>query len=52
VFEESVRRLPGASRDEITGGRIKSHDKQLHNLYYSVTVIRVNKKNRIRWWNM
>jgi hypothetical protein len=48
VFESRVlRRIFGPRRDEVTGSRRKLHDKELHNLYFSPTIISMIKS--IRW---
>jgi hypothetical protein len=45
VFENRVlRRIFGPKRDEVTGGWKKLHDKELHNLYSSPSVI-----TKMRW---
>jgi hypothetical protein len=36
-------------RDEVVGGWRKLHNEELHNLYCSSSIIRVNKSRRIRW---
>jgi hypothetical protein len=33
----------------VTGGRRKLHNEQLHNLYPSVSIIRVIESRRVRW---
>jgi hypothetical protein len=44
VFENRVlRRLFGPKRDEVTGGWRKLHNEQIHNLYYSPSIIRIIK---------
>jgi hypothetical protein len=44
VFENRVlRRIFGAKRDEVTGDWRKMHNEELHNLYFSPSVIRVIK---------
>jgi hypothetical protein len=44
VFENSVpRRIFGPKRDEVTGGRRKLHNEELHNFYSSPNVIRMMK---------
>jgi hypothetical protein len=38
VFEDEVlRRIYGPKRDEMTGGWIKPHNEELHNLYSSLS---------------
>jgi hypothetical protein len=42
VFENRVlRRIFGPKRDEVTGGWRKLHNEELHNLYYSSSIIRI-----------
>jgi hypothetical protein len=49
VFENSVlRRIFGPKRDEVTGGWIKLHNEELHNLYLSPSIIRMIKSRRMR----
>jgi hypothetical protein len=41
IFENRVlRRIFGTKRDEITGGWRKLHNEELHNMYYSPSIIR------------
>jgi hypothetical protein len=50
VFENRVlRRIFGSKRDEVTGGWMKLHNEELHNLYSSPSIIRVIKPRRMRW---
>jgi hypothetical protein len=50
VFENRVlRRIFGPKRDEVTGGWKKLHNEELHNLYYSPSIIRIIKWRRMRW---
>jgi hypothetical protein len=49
VFEHRVLRIFGSKRDEVTGGWRKLHNEELHNLYFSLSIIRVNKSRRMRW---
>jgi hypothetical protein len=50
VFENRVlRRIFGPTRDEVTGGRRKLHNGELHNLYASPSIFRMIKLRRIRW---
>jgi hypothetical protein len=35
--------------DEVTGGWRKLHDEELHNLYYSPSIIRKINSSRMRW---
>jgi hypothetical protein len=49
-FENRVlRRIFGPKRDEVTGGWRKLHNKELHGLYSSPSVVRVIKARRMRW---
>jgi hypothetical protein len=50
VFENRMlRRIFGPKRDEVTGGWRKLHNKELHNLYSSPSVIRMIKSRMMRW---
>jgi hypothetical protein len=50
VFEKRVlRRIFGPKRDEVTGGWRKLHNDELHNLYYSPSIIRMIKLRRMKW---
>jgi hypothetical protein len=50
VFENRVlRRILGSKRDEVTGGWSKLHNKELHDLYSSPSIIRIIKSRRVRW---
>jgi hypothetical protein len=50
MFENRVqRRIFGTKRDEVTGGWRELHDKELHNLYSSPSLIRMIKSRRMRW---
>jgi hypothetical protein len=50
VFENRVlRRIFGPKRDEVTGEWIKLHNKELHDLYSSPSIIRIIKSRRMRW---
>jgi hypothetical protein len=50
VFENRVsRRIFGLKRDEVTGGWRKLHNEELHNLYFSPSIIRMIKSRRMRW---
>jgi hypothetical protein len=50
VFENRVlRKIFGPKRDEMTGGWIKLHNEELHDLYPSPSIIRIIKSRRIRW---
>jgi hypothetical protein len=49
VFENRVlRRIFGLKRDEVTGEWRKLHNKELHDLYSSPSIIRIIKSRRIR----
>jgi hypothetical protein len=49
VFENRVlRRIFGPKRNEVTGGRRKLHNEELHNLYSSPSIIRIIKTRRMR----
>jgi hypothetical protein len=39
----------GPKRDEVTGGWRKLHNKELHNLYSSPSIIRMIKSRKMRW---
>jgi hypothetical protein len=50
VFENTVlRRIFEPKRDEVTGGLRKLHNKELHGLYSSPSIVRVIKARRMRW---
>jgi hypothetical protein len=50
VLENRVlRRIFGPKRDEVTGGWMKLHNKELHGLYSSPSIVRVMKARRMRW---
>jgi hypothetical protein len=50
VFENRVlRRIFGPKRDGETGGWIKLHNEELHNLYSSPSIIRIIKSSWMRW---
>jgi hypothetical protein len=42
-------RICGPKRDEVTGGWRKLHNEELHNFYYSPSIIRMIKSRRMRW---
>jgi hypothetical protein len=49
VFENRVlRRIFGPKRDEVTSDWRKLHNKELHDLYSSPSIIRIIKSRRIR----
>jgi hypothetical protein len=50
VFENRVlRRIFGPQRDEVTGEWRKLHNKELHDLYSSQSIIRIIKSRTMRW---
>jgi hypothetical protein len=50
VFENRVlRRIFAAKREEETRDWRRLHNKELHNLYTSLNIIRVIKSRRMRW---
>jgi hypothetical protein len=50
VFENRVlRRIFGPERDEVTGEWRKLHNKELHDLYSSPSIIRIIKSQWMRW---
>jgi hypothetical protein len=50
VFENRVlRRIFGLKRDEVMGDWRKLHNKELHDLYSSPSIIRVIKSRKMRW---
>jgi hypothetical protein len=50
VLENRVlRRIFGPKRNEVTGEWIKLHNKELHDLYSSPSIIRIIKSRRMRW---
>jgi hypothetical protein len=42
-------RIFGPKRDEVMGGWRKLHNKELHDLYSSPSMIRMMKLRRIKW---
>jgi hypothetical protein len=49
VFENRVlRRILGLKTDEVTGGWRNQHNEELHNLYSSPNIIRMNKSMNMR----
>jgi hypothetical protein len=49
VFENRVlRRILGQKRDEVTGERRKFHNKELCDLYFSPSTIRIIQSRRVR----
>jgi hypothetical protein len=50
VFENRVlRRIFGPKSDEVTGECRKLHNKELHDLGFSPSLIRIIKPRRMRW---
>jgi hypothetical protein len=50
VFENRVlRRIFGPKRNEVMGEWRKLHNKELHDLYTSPSIIRIMKSRRMRW---
>jgi hypothetical protein len=50
MFENRVlRRIFGPKWDEVTGEWRKLHNKELHDLYSSPSIIRIINSRRIRW---
>jgi hypothetical protein len=50
VFENRVmRRIFRPKRDEVTEGWRKLHNEELHNLYSSLSIIRMIMSRRMRW---
>jgi hypothetical protein len=50
VYENRVlRRIFGPKRDEVTGEWRKLHNKELHDLYSSPSIIRIITSRRMRW---
>jgi hypothetical protein len=43
-----LRRIFGPKRDEVTRGWRKLHNEELHNVYSSPKIIRMNKTRRMR----
>jgi hypothetical protein len=48
VFENRLLRIFGPNRDEVIGWR-KLLNEELHNLYFSPSIIRMIKSRRMRW---
>ena len=44
-----LRKIFGAKREEITGGRRKLHNAELYALYFSPNIIRNLKSRQLRW---
>jgi hypothetical protein len=43
-----LRRIHGPKREEVAGGWRRVHYEELHNLYASLSIIRVMKSTRMR----
>jgi hypothetical protein len=43
-----LRRIFGPKRDEVTGSWRKLHNEELHNVYSSPSIIRMNQSRRMR----
>jgi hypothetical protein len=48
VFENRVLRIFGPKREE-DGSCRKSHNDELHSLYFSPNIVRVIKSRKMRW---
>jgi hypothetical protein len=44
-----VRRIFGPKWDEVTGDWRKLHNEELHHLFSSPSIIRINRSKRMRW---
>jgi hypothetical protein len=44
-----LRGVFGPKRDEVTGEWRKLHNEELHDLYFSLSIVRVIKWRRMRW---
>jgi hypothetical protein len=49
VSENRVLRIFGPKRDGVMGWWRKLHNEELHNLYSSLSIIRIIKSRRMRW---
>jgi uncharacterized membrane protein len=50
VFENRVlRRIFGPKRDEVTGEWRKLHNEELHDLFSSLSIIKIIKSRWLRW---
>jgi hypothetical protein len=50
MFENRVLRgIFGPKRDEVIGGWRKLHNEELHNLYSSLSIIRIIRERNMRW---
>jgi hypothetical protein len=48
VLENRVLRIFGPKRDEVTGQWTKLHNDELHDLYSSLSIIRIMKSRKMR----
>jgi hypothetical protein len=48
-FLIALRRIFGPKRDEVTGEWRKLHNKEVHDLYSSPSIIRIIKSRTMRW---
>jgi hypothetical protein len=44
-----LRRIFGPKKDEVTGDLRKLHNEELHNLYSSLSIIRMIRSRRMKW---
>jgi hypothetical protein len=44
-----LKRIFGPKIDEVTGDRRKLHNEECHDLYSSLSIIRIMKSRRMRW---
>jgi hypothetical protein len=44
-----LRSISGPERGEVSGGWVRLHNEEVHNLYASLDVIRVIKSRKMRW---
>jgi hypothetical protein len=44
-----LRRIFGPTSDEVTGGWGKLPNEELHNLYFSPSIIRIIESRKMRW---
>jgi hypothetical protein len=49
MFEKRLLRRIFAPKCEVAGAWSRPHDKELHNLYNSLNIIRMIKSRRMRW---
>jgi hypothetical protein len=49
IENRELRRIFGPKRDGVRGGWRKLHNEELHNMYYSPSIIRIIKSRRMRW---